>query len=43
MGVFTHFEVLVAARACSDSGNYLFFEVQAVGRLVQIKEKEGLI
>ena len=42
MGVFTQFEVLVAARACSDSASCLFFEVQAAGTLVRVEE-EGLI
>ena len=43
MGAFTQFEVLVAARACSDSGSCLFFEVQATGRLVRVEEEEDLI
>ena len=43
MAAFTQFEVLVTARACSDSGSCLFFEVQAAGRLVKVEEEAGLI
>ena len=43
MGAFTQLEVLFAARACSDSGRCLLFEVQAAGRLVRVEEEEGLI
>ena len=37
MGAFTQLEVLVAARACTEGGSCLFFEVQAEGRLARVE------
>ncbi|MCO5594196.1 hypothetical protein L7F22_048220 [Adiantum nelumboides] len=43
MGAFTRLEVLIAARACTDSGRCLFFEVQAEGRLVRTESESPLV
>ena len=42
MAAFTQLEVLVAARACSNSSSCLFFEVQVAGRLIRVEE-DGLV
>ena len=43
MGAFTQLEVLVAARGCCQDGNYLYFEIEAKGKLVRVPEEAPLV